>query len=110
MTDDNSNAPDNRPQTFRDGPLKATIWENERENSTDHNVEFTRSYKDRETGEWKETRSFRQQHLSQLRALCERSFDYIDEQKRSRKQERDAYVQQQQAGLSKDGPAPERSR
>lgn len=111
MTDKYEDQAAKRPHNLRDGPLKASIWENQRESGMEYTVDFTRSYRDAESGEWREARSFRRQHLSQLKALCERAFLHIEEQRRGRSRDRESYIeQQQQVRPPERGRYPNRSR
>ena len=87
------------PEHFRDGPVKATVWTNERESGTYHTVEVSRSYKDRETGEWRDTAKFNAGHLTRLKAVIDRSANYIADQKRDPAKDREAYVQRQQEAI-----------
>lgn len=69
--------PKNRPvETLRDGSLKASIWENERENGSVHGVQFRKSYRDQE-GQYRDTDSFTSNDLLRLSRLAEQSYDRI---------------------------------
>jgi len=54
----------------RSGTVSTAVWENtikkNGEELTLYNIKFQRSYKDRETGEWKNTDSFTPQSLGNL--------------------------------------------
>ncbi|ARE41698.1 hypothetical protein RGUI_3557 [Rhodovulum sp. P5] len=67
----------NRPvDTLRDGNLKASIWENTREDRTTHSVQFRRSYRDQE-GQLRDTDSFFGADLLRLSRLAEQSYDRV---------------------------------
>lgn len=60
----------NRPvQTLRHRSLKATIWRNETENGPMYNVMITRSYRDKESKEWRDTHSFSYDDLMNVAKL-----------------------------------------
>ena len=58
---------------FRSGPVSAAVWENTIQTDdgpkTVENVTFQRSYKDAETGQWKNTDSYTPASLGNLLAV-----------------------------------------
>ena len=63
---------------IRLGRIKATIWENETENGTRHNVTISRIYKDGE--EWKQTGSFGRDDLPLVAKVADLAHSWIYEQ------------------------------
>jgi len=71
-------APDNRPlHTVRHRSLKATIWRNGTEKGDLYNVVITRSYRDKETQEWRDTHSIGYDDLMNVAALMYEAHSYI---------------------------------
>ena len=67
----------NRPlETLRDGSLKASIWENQREDHAAHNVQFRKGYRDQD-GQYRDTDNFSSGDLLRLLRLAEQSYDRI---------------------------------
>lgn len=67
----------NRPvETLRDGNLKATVWENTRDEKLMHSVQFRRSYRDQE-GQYRDTDSFSGNDLLRLSRLADQSYDVL---------------------------------
>jgi hypothetical protein len=63
---------------IRLGRIKATIWENETDNGTRHNVTVSRIYKDGE--EWKQTGSFGRDDLPLVAKVVDLAHSWIYEQ------------------------------
>ena len=63
---------------MRSRRIKATIWENETENGTRHNVTVSRIYKDGE--EWKQTGSFGRDDLPLVAKVADLVHSWIYEQ------------------------------
>ena len=63
---------------IRLGRIKATIWENETENGTRHNVTVSRIYKDGE--EWKQSGSFGRDDLPLVAKVVDLAHSWIYEQ------------------------------
>lgn len=60
----------NRPvHTVRHRSLKATIWRNQTEKGDLYNVTVIRSYRDKESGEWRDSHSLRYDDLMNVAAL-----------------------------------------
>lgn len=77
----------NRPiETLRDGALKASIWENTRDGSASHSVQFRRSYRDQD-GQLRDSDSFFGADLLRLAHLATQSHDRLN---RLREQSREA--------------------
>lgn len=67
----------NRPvETLRDGNIKASIWENTRNENTIHSVQFRKSYRDKE-GQYRDTDSFSGNDLLRLSRLAGQSYDAL---------------------------------
>jgi len=67
----------NRPaQTLRDGNIKATVWENIRDEKVMHSVQFRRSYRDQE-GQYRDTDSFSSNDLLRLSRLAGQTYDAL---------------------------------
>ena len=62
---------------LRIGAVKATIWENELDGITRHNVTFSRIYRDE--GQWKTTHSFGFENLLTLAKLADQAHTLIVE-------------------------------
>jgi hypothetical protein len=60
------------------GRIKATIWENETDNGTRHNVTVSRIYKDGD--EWKQTSSFGRDDLPLVAKVIDLAHSWIYEQ------------------------------
>ena len=58
---------------FKSGPVSCAVWENsiqtDNGSKTVQNITFQRSYKDAETGQWKNTESFTPASLGNLLAV-----------------------------------------
>jgi len=63
-------------ETLRDGNLKASIWENKRDENVMHSVQFRRTYRDQE-GEFRDTDSFSGNDLLRLSRLAGQSYDTL---------------------------------
>jgi hypothetical protein len=63
---------------IRLGRIKATIWENETDNGTRHNLTICRLYKDGE--EWKQTASFGRDDLPLVAKVVDLAHTWIYEQ------------------------------
>jgi len=63
---------------IRLGRIKATIWENETDNGTRHNVTLCRIYKDGD--EWKQTPSFGRDDLPLVAKVADLAHSWIYEQ------------------------------
>jgi len=72
----------NKPwDEVRDGPLKITIWKNEGEHGPRYSSIPNKRYKDKTTGEWKDTDSFNEDDLLPLALLAEEAYRRIRAQK-----------------------------
>lgn len=65
-TEKETNAP---IQQFRDGAATIKLWENKVGDKTYVNASVGKLYKDKETDEWRESRSFNEQDLLKLQAM-----------------------------------------
>ena len=70
MTDDMNNAP---VKKIRIGGVTATIWKNEAEGRSFYNTTIVRSYRDKETEEWKETSSYGHDDLLNVAKVADRA-------------------------------------
>ena len=73
MTTDMQNEP---VKKFRIGAVTATIWKNETEGRI-YNTTIVRSYRDKETEEWKETSSYGHDDLLNVAQVAERAEAFI---------------------------------
>ncbi len=67
---------------FRAGGISATIWQNSSKNpkgeeTTYKTVSIDRNYKDKVSGEWKSTNSFRASDLPKLALVAQKAFEYV---------------------------------
>ena len=62
---------------FRAGPITATVWKSKDENRKTRLVVFDKSYKDKESNEWKTTNNFTAQDLPAIAWLSRQAFEYI---------------------------------
>ena len=74
MTDDMNNTP---VKKFRIGGVTATIWKNEAEGRSFYNTTINRSYRDKETEEWKESSSYGHDDLLNVAQVAERAEAFI---------------------------------
>lgn len=63
---------------IRMGAIKATIWENQTQTGTRHNVTVSRIYKDGD--EWKQTESFGRDDLQLLAKVIDQAHTWIFQQ------------------------------
>lgn len=76
----------NRPvETLRDGSVKASIWENARENGISRSVQFRRSYEDAD-GQLRDTDSFSGTDLLRLQRLAGQAYDRMSQLRASDRQ------------------------
>ncbi|MCH7720068.1 MAG: hypothetical protein IH988_03640 [Planctomycetes bacterium] len=73
----------NRPiKVIRLGSVNASIWRNESKKggrtTTWHSVRVCRSYREKETDDWKETEYFNPGDLLNLEHVTRRAFEFID--------------------------------
>lgn len=79
---------DRKPKPVRklkEATLNAEVWENKYEKGIQHNVTFSRSYRDKE-GNWKSTSSFGERDLLSLQHLAGRAHDAIRERRTEMRQ------------------------
>jgi len=70
--------PENLPvHTVRHRNLKAAIWRNQTDKGLMFNVTITRSYRDRESGQWHDTHSIGYDDLMNVAALMYEAHSYI---------------------------------
>ena len=67
---------------FRAGAISATIWQNEGQNREGEKVAYRtisleRGYKDKKTGEWKSTNSYRINDLPRAALVLEKAYEYL---------------------------------
>ena len=94
-----SNAP---VETFRDGRLKATVWENTGDNGTYHTVSLAKVYEDRE-GKLQETNSFSGAELLRVAELAREAHAFTRDLRREVAIERQA---ERPAGRAPERAAP----
>lgn len=74
------NQPKNKPVAkLRQGRIAADIWRNDSEQGTRFSVTFTRSYRCKETGDWKTTPSYGRDDLLLLSKLADQAHSKISE-------------------------------
>ena len=72
----------NRPvHEVRLGSIKASVWENNVGENTLYNVKLTRSYKDRESNQWRNTESFGRDDLLVVAKVADQAHSWICEQR-----------------------------
>ena len=80
--------PHNKPVAkLRQGRIAADIWRNDSEQGTRFSVTFTRSYRSKESGEWKTTSSYGRDDLLLLAKLADQAHSKINELRASLKDE-----------------------
>ena len=63
---------------FRSGSVSATVWENPRKDGTLFpSVKLTKSYRERQTQEWKDTSSFSVNDLPVVAILARKAFEAL---------------------------------
>jgi len=67
---------------FKAGAITATIWKNKGTSvtgePTEYNtVSFERTFKDKQTGEWKKTNSLRQTDLPKATLVLNKAYEYL---------------------------------
>jgi len=67
---------------FRAGAIAATIWKNQGtsnlgESTEFYTVSFERSFKDKTTGEWRNTSSLRQMDLPKAILVLSKAYEYL---------------------------------
>jgi len=67
--------------TFKQGGVEVSVWRNSSEKGDMYNTTIRNSYKDNESGEWKETASFSPTDLAVLAQLSAQAFQVIGELK-----------------------------
>lgn len=72
-------------ERLSDGNIRASVWENTRENGTHHSVTISRSYQDKE-GTYRDTQSFGHNDLLKLSRIAERAYDFIRERRTQTRQ------------------------
>lgn len=71
-------ASDKRPlQTLRHRSIKATIWRNETEKGPMFNITISRSYRDKTSGEWRDTHSIGYDDLMNVAALMYEAHAFV---------------------------------
>ncbi len=102
MADRDKDQSAHRPETLRDGMLKASIFRNEHENGAFFNTTFSKLYKDSE-GELRETHSFSSDDLLRVGELAREAHNRIRELRREdrepapeRETRREGYARERQ--------------
>ena len=63
---------------FRSGAVSATVWENQRKDGgTYPSVKLSRSYRDKQTQDWKDTSSFSVNDLPVVAILARKAFEAL---------------------------------
>lgn len=98
MSNNNRSDGKTRPvEEVRLGVIQAAIWRNETEKGSMFNATFERSYKERETEEWRTTHSFGRDDLPVIEKVAAKAYARIHalqdaERKKAREQEREEGV------------------
>jgi hypothetical protein len=75
-------ATNNRPvHTIRHRSIKATIWRNQTEKGPMFNVTIIRSYRDKESGQWKDSHSIGYDDLMNVAGLMYEAHGFISSQR-----------------------------
>jgi len=100
-----------RPETIRDGNLKASIFRNESEKGTYHTTTLARTYQD-DQGNLRDTHSFSKNDLLKVSELARSAYNRINELKREQSQSRDegreAFREKRQSRNDQNRDAPSR--
>jgi hypothetical protein len=68
-------------KVFRSGQVKASIWENEREfdgqKRMTYSVTVVRSYKEKDSDEWKDTNGYNADNLADLESVAQESRRFL---------------------------------
>ncbi len=63
---------------FRSGAVSATVWENQRKDGgTYPSIKLSRSYRDKQTQDWKDTSSFSVNDLPVVAILARKAFEAL---------------------------------
>jgi len=66
---------------YKAGSVKAAVWKEEREESgrtvVRHSVRISKSYRDRQTGDWKETEYYFANDLPRLALVAQQAFEFV---------------------------------
>ena len=98
----------NRPyDTIRQGTVSASIWRNIREsdNQPFYKVTFQKSFKDKTSGEWRETKSYDANDLAKIRSLSDIAYNEI-----AHHQEQDRLANQNQSAENNQEKSADTSR
>jgi hypothetical protein len=68
-------------KTFKQGGVEVSVWRNPGEKGDMYNTTIRNSYKDNDSGEWKETSSFSPTDLAVVSQLSSQAFQAITELK-----------------------------
>jgi hypothetical protein len=68
-------------KTFKQGGVEVSVWRNHGEKGDMYNTTIRNSYKDNDSGEWKETSSFSPTDLAVLSQLSGQAFQAIGDLK-----------------------------
>jgi len=91
-------------ETFRDGRLKASIWQNESDKGPYHTVTMAKVYEDR-SGKLQETNSFSSGELLRVAELAREAHTYVRDIRRDLAQDRRSEPQREdRPGRFQDRP------
>ena len=82
-------ANDKPVETLRDGALKATIWRNQGKDGDFYTTTLSRTYQDKETGQYRDSHSFASNEMLRVAELSRRSHNRVIAIKREAAREKD---------------------
>lgn len=59
------------------GQIKVTVWANKKDGKLLYSTSITKSYKDKETGDWKESSSYSRDDLPKIQELTRQAYVFI---------------------------------
>ena len=79
MVDKESNKP---VKTFRAGQIKASVWKNVKTNKAGENfdaysISIVKTYKEKDSDNWKETNSFQPDEIAKLELVARKAYEFI---------------------------------
>ena len=92
---DRQSVPNQPVETFRDGRLKASIWQNQSKDGDYHTVTLAKTYEDKQ-GRLQDSHSFSASELLRVAELAREAHGFIKERARERN-----YMQERKAEISR---------
>lgn len=91
-------------RTFREGPVKATVWNNQGQNGDYYSTSVARTFKDKD-GKLRESQSFQSSHLPLVKEVIGDAHNYIkarrEERELSKDEKRDQFKESRSADQSR---------